>query len=89
VAEVGRTRWSDERIDDLALSVRDEIRELRRELRSEMRELRAEMHQGFRDLRVEVGDVRGEGALHRRLLLNLWATTVLGFVGLLVEISLR
>jgi hypothetical protein len=27
--EAGRTRWTDERRDDLALGVRDDIRELR------------------------------------------------------------
>jgi hypothetical protein len=82
VAEARRTRWPDERIDDLAMSVREEIRDLRAEMRQGFGELRTEMNDGFRE-------VRGEASLNRRLLMNLWATTLLGFVGLLVEISLR
>jgi hypothetical protein len=82
VAEPGRTRWPDERIDDLAQSIRSDIADLHLEMREGFRELRSEMHDGFRE-------VRGENALNRRWLVNLWATTMLGFVGLLVEISLR
>jgi hypothetical protein len=73
-----RTRWTDERLDDLALGVRDELRELR-----------AEMREGFREVRADIREVRGEAAINRRWLVNLWATTMLGFVSLLVEISLR
>ena len=42
--ETGRTRWTDERIDDLALVVREEIRDLR-----------TEMREGFREVRGDVG----------------------------------
>lgn len=76
--EAGRTRWSDERIDDLALSLRDELRELR-----------AEMREGFRDMRADLREVHTEGGLNRRWLVNLWLTTVLGFVAVLVQISVR
>jgi hypothetical protein len=69
-------------MDDLALTLRDEMRDLRTETREGFRELRAEMRDGFRE-------VRGEAAINRRWLVNLWATTMLGFVGLLVETSLR
>lgn len=83
--EAGRTRWTDERIDDLAVGVRDDIRELR----LEMREFRSEMRDGFRGVRDEVAEVRGEAGMHRRLLMSLWATTLLGFAGLIVETGLR
>jgi hypothetical protein len=111
--EAGRTRWTDDRMDDLAVEIRG---------------LRAEMRDGFRDLRSEIGDVRGEIGdvrgelghvrgelghvrgelgdlrtdlhadvrslygeigLNRRWLGSMWATMLLGFVGLLVEIALR
>jgi hypothetical protein len=78
VTEPGRTRWSDERIDDLGLGLRDELRDLR-----------AGMREGFRDVRADIRELRGETGLNRRSLVNLWATTMLGFVGLLVEVSLR
>ena len=42
--ETGRTRWTDERIDDLALVAREEIRDLS-----------TEMREGFREVRGEVG----------------------------------
>lgn len=83
--EAGRTRWTDERIDDLAVGVRDDIRELR----LEMREFRSEMRDGFRGVRDEVAEVRGEAGMNRRLLMSLWATTLLGFAGLIVETGLR
>jgi hypothetical protein len=92
VTEPGRTRWTDERIADLALGVRDEIRDLR----AEMRELRSEMREGFRDVLTEISDGRadiralyGESALNRRWLVSVWTTSILGFVGLLVEVGLR
>ena len=63
MTEPGRTRWTDDRMDDLA---------------GEVRELRAEMREGFRELRVEMRDLR-------RWTVNLWATTILGFVAVLVQ----
>jgi hypothetical protein len=93
VAEAGRGRWTDERIDDVAVALRNEVRELRSEMREGFRDLRAEMADGLRDLRAEMNagfrEVRGEASLNRRLLMNLWVTTLLGLVGLLVETSLR
>jgi len=83
--EAGRTRWTDDRLDDLALGVRDDIRELR----LEMREFRSEMRDEFRSVRGEIAEVRGESGMNRRLLMSLWATTLVGFVGLIVETGLR
>jgi hypothetical protein len=54
-----------------------------------MRELRAEMRDGFREVRADLGEVRSEAGLNRRWLVNLWLTTVLGFVAILVESGLR
>lgn len=76
--EAGRTRWSDERIDDLALGVRDDLRELR----ADLREMRAELHEGFRAVYSEVG-------LNRRWMAGMWITMLLGFAGLIVEVALR
>ena len=54
--EAGRTRWTDDRIDDLALGLREEIRDMRLEMREGFREVRADI----RDLRGAIGDVRGD-----------------------------
>jgi hypothetical protein len=67
MTEPGRTRWTDDRMDDLA---------------GEVRELRAEVRDGFRELREGMRDMR-------RWTVNLWATTVVGFVALLIQTSLR
>ena len=45
------------------------------------------MREGFRDMRADLREVRTEGGLNRRWLVNLWLTTVLGFVAVLVQIS--
>jgi hypothetical protein len=96
VTETGRTRWTDDRMDDLALGLREEIRELRAEMREGFRDLREEV----RGVRGEIGGLRaethadvrslyGEIGLNRRLLVSLWVTSVLGFAGLIVETNLR
>jgi hypothetical protein len=74
MTEPGRTRWTDERIDDLAV---------------ELREFRAEMRDFRREVREEMRDFRGELYSTRRWTVNLWATTVLGFVAVLIQTSLR
>ena len=94
--EAGRTRWTDERIDDLLLSLREEMRDMRLEMREGFREVRADI----RDLRGEVGGVRADAdasfrtvyaqlGLERRWLVGMWLTTALGFVALLVELHVR
>jgi hypothetical protein len=76
-------------MDDLALAVRDDVRELRlemRELRAELRGeiagLRTDTSAGFRAVHAEIG-------LNRRWIAGMWVTTLLGFVGLIVETGLR
>jgi hypothetical protein len=87
--EAGRKRWTDERIDDLAKGVREELRELRSEMRegfrgvrSEIAELRSDTNAGFRAVHAEIG-------LNRRWLAGMWVMTLLGFLGLLLELHLR
>jgi hypothetical protein len=65
-------------MDDLA----GEVRGLRMELRQEMRDLRTELKEQLRELRIELYSTR-------RWTVNLWATTVVGFVALLIQTSLR
>jgi hypothetical protein len=67
VTEPGRTRWTDDRIDDLA----GEVRQLRMEMRTEFAEVRGELREML------------------RWTINLWATTVVGFVAVLIQNSLR
>jgi hypothetical protein len=67
MTEPGRTRWTDDWIDDLA----GEVRQLRMEMRTEFAEVRQELRE------------------QRRLTVNLRATTVIGFVAVLIQTSLR
>jgi hypothetical protein len=87
--EVGRTRWSDERIDDFALVVRDELRELRTEMREGFSETRAEIAALRADTNASFRTVYTQLGIERRWLVGMWVTTVLGFVALLVQLSLR
>ena len=65
-------------MDDLA----GEVREGFRDVSEEMRDLRAEVREELRELRAELYSTR-------RWTVNLWATTVVGFVALLIQTSLR
>jgi hypothetical protein len=67
MSEPRRTRWTDDRIDDLA----GEVRQLRMEMRAEFAEVRQELRE------------------QRRLTINLWATTLIGFVAVLIQTGLR
>jgi len=96
VTEPGRTRWTDDRLDDLALEIRglrSEMRDGFQALRAEMSGLRAEVHDDLGALRAEThADSRSlwsEIAASRRRLLTLQVTTVLGFIAVLIPVSLR
>ena len=65
-------------MDDLA----GEVREGFRELRQEMRQQRTEVREELRQLRAELFSTR-------RWTVNLWATSVVGFVAVLIQASLR
>jgi hypothetical protein len=65
--ETGRTRWTDERMDDLALGLREELHELRTEMREGFRDVRAEIaglrsdtNAGFRAVRFETAELRSD-----------------------------
>ena len=60
-----RTAWTNERLDDLADSVRhgfgrvdQDIRDVRTEVREGFSELRGEMREGFAELRAEINSLR-------------------------------
>jgi hypothetical protein len=59
------------------------------DLAGEVRELRAEMSSEFREVREEIRELRVELYSSRRWTVNLWATTVVGFVAVLIQTSLR
>ena len=59
------------------------------DLAGEVRGLRAEMRDGFHDVREEMRELRAELYSSRRWTVNLWATTVIGFVAVLIQTSLR
>lgn len=76
-------------MDDLA----HEIRALRGEMREGFQGLRTELHGDIGSLRSEMhADVRSlwsEMVVGRRYLFGLWATTVLGFAAVIVQVGLR
>ena len=72
-------------MDDLA----GEVRGLRVDMREEFRALRAQMREGFHEVREEMRELRAEQYSTRRWTVNLWATTVVGFVAVLIQTSLR
>ncbi len=99
-----RAAWTDERLDDLAESIRtgfartdQDIRDLRTELHSEFSELRTEMRAEFSDLRAEMrsefATVRGETATLRgefdALRLTLFRVGGAGFLGIIAAILAR
>jgi len=96
VTEAGRTRWTDERIDNLALGARDGMHDVRaetRQLRDELRDVRAELGAQIAALRSETNagfrTLHAEVAVNRRWLVSSSVTMMLAVVGLLVEIGLR
>ena len=96
---VPRSRWTDERLDELAERVmrqdvdfRDEMREFRAEMRDFRTEMKAEfanMRGEFNGLRGEFTDLRSEFFGMKRWMATLWITGVLAIVAVLVELSVR
>ena len=72
-------------MDDLA----GKVRELRGETRAGFRELREEMRELRTELKEEMRELRTEQYSTRRWTVNLWATTVVGFVAVLIQTTLR
>jgi hypothetical protein len=95
---VERSRWTDDRLDNLAERVmRQDVLEVRfdglerrfdsfgrslEEFRGEMREFRA-------DITGQVNSLRGELYDTRRWLMTMWLTGLLGLLAVFVEIALR
>jgi hypothetical protein len=73
-----RSRWPDERIDDLAVHVEGGIAELR----DEMRALRSDMREEIRELRREIRE-------NSRWQLGLHLTTLLGIAAIAIQTITR
>jgi septation ring formation regulator EzrA len=102
---VHRSRWTDERLDDLAQRVmRQDVLEVRfdslerrfddlerrfEDFRAEMREFRAEMRDFRRESTADVHSLRSELYATKRWMMTMWLTGVLAFIAVFVEISLR
>ena len=86
-----RTRWTDERLDDLARRVEghDSWGPAVTGLETRVGQIAAELTSFRTEMRADLRELRTEAALARRWLVGLWATATLGVVGLLVEIALR
>ncbi len=61
-----RTAWTDERLDDFAARVLDEMREMRQEMRDESRAVRGEMATQFGTAHAELA------SLHRQVAMIGW-----------------
>jgi hypothetical protein len=68
------SRWTDERLDDAFTELRGAIAELR----ADIREIRQELRELCRELYET-----------RRCLLGMFATQVLGFIAIVVEIGVK
>ncbi len=74
---------------ELRVEMRAELHAGSASVRGEIAELRSDTNAGFRDTSAGFRTVHAEIGLNRRWLAGMWVTTVLGFVGLLVELHLR
>jgi hypothetical protein len=84
---VHRSRWSDERLDDLAERV---MRQDVLEVRLEGIERRLEnLDRRFDQLQADVTSLRGELYATKRWMMTMWLSGVLAFIAVFVEISLR
>jgi hypothetical protein len=95
---VERSRWTDDRLDELAERVtRQDVLEVRidaverslADFRDEMREFRAEMRDFRREITADVHSLRSELYATKRWMMTMWLSGVLAFIAVFVEISLR
>jgi chromosome segregation ATPase len=95
---VERTRWTDDRLDQLAermtrqdvLEVRiDSVERSLAEFREEMREFRTEMRDFRREITTDVRSLRSEVYNTNRWMAGLWISGALAFVALFVQIWLQ
>jgi hypothetical protein len=91
---VERSRWTDDRLDDLAERVmRQDVLEARfdgLERQFEALERRFEgLERAVTDLRGEIVAMRGELYSTRRWMITLWVTGVFALLAVLIEVSIR
>ena len=93
-----RTRWTDDRLDQLAERVmRQDVLEARfdslerrfEDFQEEMREFRAEMRDFRREITADVRSLRGEVYNTNRWMAGLWISGALAFAALFVQIWLQ
>ena len=91
---VERSRWTDDRLDQLAERVmRQDVLEARfdgldRRLDSLERRF-SEFQLEMRELRADVNTLRGEVFASKRWMMGLWLSGALGFAALFVQIALQ
>jgi hypothetical protein len=95
---VERTRWTDQRLDDLAERVmRQDVLEVRFDnlerrfdrLERELAEFRAEMRDFRSDITAQVNSLCSEVYATKRWMMTMWLTGLLGLLAIYVEIALR
>jgi hypothetical protein len=84
-----RAAWTDERLDDLAESMRTGFARVDQD----MRDLRTEVRDGFKDVRTEIAEVRrdlhGEIDALRQTMIRFGGGMLLGFISVLAAILAR
>lgn len=91
-----RAAWTEERLDDLATSMREGFARLDqdfRDLRGEIASLRTEMREEIGGVRGEIAGVRGEIAELRQTMIRvgggMLATMCVGFLSVLAAVLIR
>ena len=82
---VERAAWTEERLDDLAESMRTGFARVDQDLR----DLRSELHEGLASGRGEIHGLRGEINDLRHLMLQFSGGMLLGFISVLAAIIVR
>jgi hypothetical protein len=95
---IPRSRWTDERLDELAERVmRQDVLEARFDnlegrfdrLERDLAEFRAEMRDFRREITADVQGLRSELYTTKHWMMTMWLSGVLAFIAVFVEISLR
>ena len=95
---VERTRWTDQRLDDLAERVmRQDVLEVRFDnlerrfdrMERDLAEFRGEMREFRTDITARVNNLRSEVYATKRWMMTMWLSGLLALLAIFVEISLR
>ena len=95
---VERTRWTDQRLDDLAERVmRQDVLEVRFDnlerrfdrMERDLAEFRGEMREFRTDITAQVNNLRSEVYATKRWMMTMWLSGLLALLAIFVEISLR